>query len=239
VLRVRPRNARETRGGGGICVQPLRAATVRMASHPEPHNFSFDYVAGDGTSQETIFRGGLGGCCIVPTVESHGAHFPISVLLSPQPAFLPLTACPTVAGKPIVDNCLGGYNGCIFAYGQTGSGVLAWLASTGRCTATGNAVGSLGAAVHFSSQHLMCRRCCCITAAGKTYTMLGSDETAGEWTGGPGRDEARGLIQRVFEHLFARMAEAGGKHLLECSFLEIYNEVRGLGGMAGGAAWVA
>ncbi|PRW34071.1 phragmoplast orienting kinesin 2 [Chlorella sorokiniana] len=141
VLRVRPRNERETLGGGGICVQPLSAATVRVASHPEPHNFSFDYVAGDGTSQETIFK---------------------------------------VAGKPIVDNCLAGYNGCIFAYGQTGSG--------------------------------------------KTYTMLGSDETAGEWSGAPGRDEARGLIQRVFEHLFARMAEAGGKHLLECSFLEIYNE---------------
>lgn len=68
-----------------------------------------------------------------------------------------------------------------------------------------------------------------VAAAGKTYTMLGSDETAGEWSGGSGRDEARGLIQRVFEHLFARMAEAGGKHLLECSFLEIYNEARGLG----------
>lgn len=25
-------------------------------------------------------------------------------------------------GKPIVDNCLTGYNSCIFAYGQTGSG---------------------------------------------------------------------------------------------------------------------
>lgn len=27
-----------------------------------------------------------------------------------------------VVGKPIVDNCLTGYNSCIFAYGQTGSG---------------------------------------------------------------------------------------------------------------------
>jgi hypothetical protein len=26
------------------------------------------------------------------------------------------------AGKPIVDNCLGGYNSSIFAYGQTGAG---------------------------------------------------------------------------------------------------------------------
>ena len=30
-------------------------------------------------------------------------------------------AC-AVVGKPIVDNCLTGYNSCIFAYGQTGSG---------------------------------------------------------------------------------------------------------------------
>ena len=27
-----------------------------------------------------------------------------------------------VAGRPIVENCLAGYNSCIFAYGQTGSG---------------------------------------------------------------------------------------------------------------------
>lgn len=27
-----------------------------------------------------------------------------------------------LAGKPVVDNCLGGYNGCLLAYGQTGSG---------------------------------------------------------------------------------------------------------------------
>lgn len=26
------------------------------------------------------------------------------------------------AGKPIVDNCMGGYNSSIFAYGQTGAG---------------------------------------------------------------------------------------------------------------------
>ena len=31
-------------------------------------------------------------------------------------------ACHAVVGKPIVDNCLTGYNSCIFAYGQTGSG---------------------------------------------------------------------------------------------------------------------
>ncbi|EFN57204.1 hypothetical protein CHLNCDRAFT_10198, partial [Chlorella variabilis] len=132
----------------GVVVQPVGSSAVRVASHPEPHTFSFDYVAGDATNQETIF---------------------------------------TVTGKPIVDNCLAGYNGCIFAYGQTGSG--------------------------------------------KTYTMLGGSGEEGDAPGGAGgagagaRDDSRGLIQRVFEHLFARIARGGGKFLLECSFLaEIYNE---------------
>jgi Cdc6-like AAA superfamily ATPase len=31
-------------------------------------------------------------------------------------------AWPAGAGKPIVDNCMGGYNSSIFAYGQTGAG---------------------------------------------------------------------------------------------------------------------
>lgn len=73
------------------------------------------------------------------------------------------------------------------------------------------------------------------TGSGKTYTMLGGEEEAGEAGGhqAAAAGDARGLIQRVFEHLFARMVERGGKHLLECSFLEIYNEV-GAGCRAGG-----
>lgn len=43
---------------------------------------------------------------------------------------------------------------------------------------------------------------------------------------------ARRSSTGVFEHLFGRIAEGGGKYLLECSFLEIYNEV----GRAGGSA---
>lgn len=29
---------------------------------------------------------------------------------------------PAVVGRPTVENCLSGFNSCIFAYGQTGSG---------------------------------------------------------------------------------------------------------------------
>lgn len=60
--------------------------------------------------------------------------------------------------------------------------------------------------------------------------MLGAGDVDEAGTGGRG-DAQRGLIQRVFEHLFARMAQGGGKHLLECSFLEIYNEASRLADM--------
>ena len=58
VLRVRPRSERESSLGGATCIQPLSSTALRVASHPEPHNFSFDYVAGDATDQDTMFRGG-------------------------------------------------------------------------------------------------------------------------------------------------------------------------------------
>ncbi|BDA44416.1 probable Kinesin-like protein KIN-12E [Coccomyxa sp. Obi] len=81
-----------------------------------------------------------------------------------------------VAGQPIVENCLSGYNSCIFAYGQTGSG--------------------------------------------KTYTMSGPSGIESGLN-----DERRGLIPRVFDHLFARIAQLQTRQVFcKCSFLEIYNE---------------
>lgn len=62
-----------------------------------------------------------------------------------------------VAGRPIVDNCLRGFNSCLFAYGQTGSG--------------------------------------------KTYSMLGGEQVGGD--AAVAGDERRGLIQRIFEQIFA------------------------------------
>ncbi|KAK3263260.1 hypothetical protein CYMTET_27925, partial [Cymbomonas tetramitiformis] len=91
-----------------------------------------------------------------------------------------------VAGRPIVDNCLAGYNSSIFAYGQTGSG--------------------------------------------KTHTMLGQlpDLAIDSYP------EERGIIPRVFEHLFTTIQQAqeeslardgeSAKFVCKCSFLEIYNE---------------
>lgn len=83
-----------------------------------------------------------------------------------------------VAGRPVVDSCLQGFNGCLLAYGQTGSG--------------------------------------------KTYSMLGPcDDTV------VAHDHRRGLIQRIFEHLFATLAQQADPSTqtsVTCSFLEIYNE---------------
>jgi kinesin family protein 15 len=86
-----------------------------------------------------------------------------------------------VAGRPIVDNCLRGFNSCLFAYGQTGSG--------------------------------------------KTHSMLGGEQMAGD--AAVAGDERRGLIQRIFEQIFAAaetQASTGVQTKITCSFLEIYNE---------------
>ena len=45
----------------------------------------------------------------------------MSTLKGPNLAPFPLNPL-AVAGLPIVNHCLDGYNSCIFAYGQTGSG---------------------------------------------------------------------------------------------------------------------
>ena len=126
----------------------------------------------------------------------------------PYPAFL----C-AVAGRPIVDNCLAGYNGCIFAYGQTGSGKTFTMLGAGEGDAPAGGAEGGGEA-----------------QGGGGTAGAGAAASA---AGGPA-DDSRGLIQRVFEHLFGRIAQAGGKFLLECSFLEIYNEVR-----RHGAGWQA
>ena len=135
VVRVRPRNDREASMGGAICVQPQNANSVRLVPPAEPHAFSFDYVAGEKTSQQDMFD---------------------------------------VAGRPIVENCLKGFNGCLFAYGQTGSG--------------------------------------------KTYSMLGGEQTGVAALAG---DEQRGLIQRIFEHIFAA-AEAQVNTIINCDYTQHY-----------------
>ncbi|KAK9840894.1 hypothetical protein WJX84_001731 [Apatococcus fuscideae] len=83
IVRVRPINQKEDDAGGQTCISQTSKQALKLMTHPEPHGFTFDAVAGEDVDQEGIFQ---------------------------------------VAGQPIVENCLSGYNSCIFAYGQTGSG---------------------------------------------------------------------------------------------------------------------
>lgn len=65
IVRVRPRNTRESSLGGAACVQPLGPRSLRVVAHPEPHTFAFDHVADESTSQEAMFGGtpmGRHGC---------------------------------------------------------------------------------------------------------------------------------------------------------------------------------
>ncbi|KAL4447507.1 hypothetical protein ABPG75_004726 [Micractinium tetrahymenae] len=151
VLRVRPPIKRELAKGDGTCVQVLGSQAVRVA--PQLSSAAAAPAAG-GTEPHMFSFDHVAG-------ESADQECIFQE-----------------AGSLIVDNCLAGYNGCIFAYGQTGSG--------------------------------------------KTFTMMGTEEGGGA---GGRADASRGLIQRVFEDLFGRLAKGrGAKYVLECSFLEIYNE---------------
>lgn len=58
-MRVRPSSEREHGVGASNCVQPISSTALKVASNPEPHVFSFDYVAQQTDSQESIFRGAL------------------------------------------------------------------------------------------------------------------------------------------------------------------------------------
>lgn len=87
-----------------------------------------------------------------------------------------------VAGLPMVENCMAGYNSCIFAYGQV-------------------------FVINFTSAHLLIVKSffssqfnCLQTGSGKTYTMLGE---ISELEVRPSQD--RGMTPRIFEFLFARI----------------------------------
>lgn len=117
IVRIRPRNSRETSLGGAICVHPGSASQVRLGPPAEPHLFTFDNVLGEATSQADVFA--AAGRGEVTKYAHHGwlCNLPLHLL---QSACSPDSMLPFLAG--LVDNCLRGFNGCMFAYGQTGAG---------------------------------------------------------------------------------------------------------------------
>ncbi|GFY98894.1 P-loop containing nucleoside triphosphate hydrolases superfamily protein [Actinidia rufa] len=83
IIRIRPLSTSEiSLQGNSKCVRQDSCQTITWSGHPESR-FTFDLVADENVSQETLFK---------------------------------------LSGLAMVDNCMGGYNSCMFAYGQTGSG---------------------------------------------------------------------------------------------------------------------
>eukprot|EP01018_Ginkgo_biloba_P024157 Gb_22162 [translate_table: standard] len=89
-----------------------------------------------------------------------------------------------VIGVPMVENCLAGYNSCMFAYGQEG-------------VEKNNPVGGN------SSPNLGHGQ----TGSGKTHTILGDIE---DLDARPRVD--RGLTPRIIEHLFSRIQQVREDH---------------------------
>ncbi|TQD96897.1 hypothetical protein C1H46_017502 [Malus baccata] len=141
LIRIRPLSSMERAlQGQGRCLKQESAKTLVWRGHPETR-FTFDHIACETISQEKLFRQvlirirplssmeralqGQGRCLkqeSAKTLVWHG---------HPETRFtFDHIACETisqeklfrVAGLPMVENCLSGYNSCMFAYGQTGSG---------------------------------------------------------------------------------------------------------------------
>lgn len=66
--------------------------------------------------------------------------------------------CTAGVGRPIVENCLAGYNSCVFAYGQTGSGKT--FTMLGRLPK-----GDISIAASFNDVSLPCA--CCTEPTGR------------------------------------------------------------------------
>uniref|UniRef100_A0A0D3CJB8 Kinesin motor domain-containing protein n=1 Tax=Brassica oleracea var. oleracea TaxID=109376 RepID=A0A0D3CJB8_BRAOL len=98
LIRMRPISTMErATQGHGRCLKQESPQTLVWLGHPETR-FTFDHVASETISQLPEYTLWM---CIL--------------LIFQEKLF-------RVAGLPMVENCLSGYNSCVFAYGQTGSG---------------------------------------------------------------------------------------------------------------------
>ncbi|CAL5333677.1 unnamed protein product [Camellia sinensis] len=157
-------------------------------------------------------------------------------------------ACETVnqetlfrmVGLPMVENCLSGYNSCMFAYGQVFDELMVIDFTSKHYLLHMNKENSIS----ITYKNMLARKDGDMpknsftyvtvtkvvklsrTGSGKTYTMLGEIEELEVK-----RSPNRGMTPRIFEFLFARIrAEEESrrderlKYNCKCSFLEIYNE---------------
>jgi hypothetical protein len=117
-----------------------------------------------------------------------------------------------VVGRPIVDNCVAGFNSTIFAYGEMslrGEGEMGRanrsMQSWPPRMPSHSSIRPSGAArlLEHPCMHIFASECGAgQTGSGKTHTMLGSIPEPGA----PFTPEA-GLIPRIFSRLFDRIGE--------------------------------
>lgn len=108
------------------------AQTLGFASAGEETRISFDYAADGNVSQLQFFRGKL--IHKLPCIPSllpqkiHERLYMPSWMMQQSRQIRDFIAAEVVSllspvvGRPIVENCLNGYNSSVLAYGQTGSG---------------------------------------------------------------------------------------------------------------------
>ena len=119
--------------------------------------------------------------------------------------------CAAVAGAPVVDNAIKGYNSCIFAYGQTGSG------KTYTMLGPGLDADCMQSGLHEVRCHLdlrsrqdqlavLCTMCWwrCAHCRGGVAGLCCLADSSSLVCGA----QMMGLTPRVFHHLFARMQAA-------------------------------
>lgn len=112
-----------------------------------------------------------------------------------------------VAGLPMVENCMAGYNSCMFAYGQVQikilcSGPLMPSPRSFQYFENPQRFGA-GQILEFLETLLSsvaCSEFLLQTGSGKTHTMLGDIEHLENKP-----SDNRGMTPRVFEYLFARI----------------------------------
>ena len=167
--------------GSELCLQQPTSSSLSIASGCDCHTFSFDSIASPEVEQEGIFQRELEsaslcayGCqaneqadpqalprslqntkCLSKLTKSEAQSVEAYNLWTSNPSFSAL--CTVVVGRPIVENCLAGYNSCVFAYGQTGSGKT--FTMLGRLPE-----GDISIAASFNDVSLLCA--CCQQAEG-------------------------------------------------------------------------
>lgn len=104
--------------GYGRCLRQESAQTLVWLGHPETR-FTFDHVACETISQ--VWNPIICFCMLLMRQLKVNKFLIWTVLLNLEQEKLF-----GVAGLPMVDNCMSGYNSCMFAYGQVRNNANSW-----------------------------------------------------------------------------------------------------------------